>query len=91
MTDIILDNLLHTALGNGHPVVKSFAKEAARIAIGGNNIGGGLGGAGLRGIVKKARKGDPLPGYTHSSLYDYSVYNRNACREATCPGGDGPE
>lgn len=88
MTEIILDNLLHTALGNGHPVVKSFAKEAARIAIGGNNIGGG---AGLRGVVKKARKGDPLPGYTYSSLYDYSVYNRNACREATCPGGNGPE
>ena len=88
MTDIILDNLLHTALGDGHPVVKSFAKEAARIAIGGNNIGGG---AGLRGIVKKTRKGDPLPGYTHSSLYDYNVYNRNACREASCPGGDGPE
>lgn len=88
MTDIILDNLLHTALGNGHPVVKSFAKEAARIAIGGNNIGGG---AGLRGVVKKTRKGDPLPGYTHSSLYDYSVYNRNACREATCPGGNGSE
>ena len=88
MTDIILDNLLSTALGNGHPVVKSFAKQVARVAIGGNNIGGG---AGLRGVVKKARKGDPLPGYTHSSLYDYSMYNRNACREATCPGGNGPE